>query len=136
LRRLIQVFALLAMVLTGSWPGVSLAATSKPMPCCADLPAGQCPRQRPASGPPTPCCPTDTGRTPQTQVLATAVQAVAPATQAQAQRREPSPAPAFALAAEDARLVPEQLLARAQPGRAPPFARALERQARLSVFRI
>jgi hypothetical protein len=121
-RRLIQVFALLVVVLAGSLPGLYLLGPARPRPCCADMPC-PCPPPTRVPGPVAPC-----GLT-----VAPVAVAVAPGEQA-GPRTEPSPLPPSWLAPSAARLslAGPGLLAR--PG--PPPGRGADHPAWLSVFRI
>jgi hypothetical protein len=127
-RRLIQVFALLLVILAGSLPGLRLLGTATGG-CCASVPGQPCPCRMPARspGPDVPC-----------GLAATAPAAIlaAPCRQAQTRpaRREPSPCPPSLLAVSRPALACPAPLAR--PGPALPPGPAPDRQTLLSVFRI
>jgi hypothetical protein len=126
-RRLIQVFALLMMILAGSLPGLRLLGPARPESCCANLPACPClPSRSPA-----PTAPCGLSVTAPVAVLA------APCRQAQVRpaRTEPSPFPTACLA-RFARLPLTEPCGLARPGPTPPPSPTLDRPALLSVFRI
>jgi hypothetical protein len=131
-RRCIQVFALLLVILSGSLAGLSLAGPAQ-SPCCgcAPVPAEPCPCRTPARAP-GPTAPCGLAATAPAALLA------APCRQAQTRplRAEPSPCPRILLARAGARLLREDPSVLARPGPTPPPGPALDRPALLSVFRI
>jgi len=127
MRRFIQVFALLLVILAGSLPGLRLLGPAAAGCCgCAGVPEQPCPCRAPARSPgaDVPCG---------LAAAAPAAILAAPCRQAQARpaRREPSPCPPPLLAA-----VRQDPPAPARPGSASPPGPAPDRQSLLSVFRI
>lgn len=129
-RRFVQLMVLVAMILTGSVPGLHLLGPSRPLACCARMDPKSCPcRDTDRSpGPDAPCGP---GLTIPAALLA--VPGMPP--QARPERREPAPFPRIRPAGMLARLRASSQGLRPRPGAAPPGASG-DPQARLTVFRI
>ena len=123
MRRLIQVFALLLVILSGL-PGLGLPGSARPEPCSCGMPAGSCPMKMPerTSG----SAPCTTGIIPVSLLAAPCRVAQAPDA-----RREASPFPPAAFP-RAARLLASGPSVLARPGPTPPLLTL----AKLSVFRI
>jgi hypothetical protein len=117
-RRLIQVFALLLVILSGSLAGLRLPSPAEP--CHCGMPMDTCPMKMPARS--APCGPG--------LALASLPAALCRLAQAPDVRKEPSPFPPAVWSAP--RLLASGPSVLARPGPVPP----LLTQARLSVFRI
>jgi hypothetical protein len=128
-RRLVQVFALLLVILTGSLPGLRLLGPAQAEPCGCGMPADTCPMKMPVRSPGSvPCTP---GPVAPASLPAAPQVAQAPAADA---RREPSPFPQ-ASRVSAARLLASGPSVLARPGPEPPF-QACPTLAQLSVLRI
>ena len=131
MRRLLQVFALMLVILSGSLPGLRLLGSAKAAPCTCGMPMDSCPMKAPerSSGPTAPC----TLGAPATGFLYAAPRQAPSATRAE--RSEPLPwiqAPLPRAATRFLAAAGPAMLAR--PG--PPFQPCSSRLAKLSVFRI
>jgi hypothetical protein len=123
-RRMIQVFALLMVILTGSLPGAYLLGAAHVEPCCATKLDCPCPMPAHSPGPTAP------------GLAATAPATVtAPCLQAQIRPSEPSPLPST-LAWSVARFPLAEPSVLARPGPTAPPGPTQDRHALLSVFRI
>jgi hypothetical protein len=125
---LIQVFALMLAILSGSLPGLHLLGPAPSPSCCGKMPMPDCPcRPSRSSGPNAPC---GLATTAPAAILA------APCRQAQTRpvRPEPSPVPPASLERTAARLPLDDPSRLARPGPSP--GPGPDRHALLSVFRI
>jgi len=127
-RRLIQVFALMLAILSGSLPGAYLLGPAPSASCCGSMPTPECPC-RPARSP-GPTAPCGLATTSPAAILA------APCRLAQTRpaRPEPSPFPPVCPERTAARLPLDDPSLLARPGPAP--GPGPDRHALLSVFRI